>query len=97
MLSLDSSIPGESASDTKTSLSDSNSGGEVALIPPMSFYWETPTMTAQKRTFISLSCFLKLDTVEVCVAAVRKKARQSDMLYAAWLDNQIHKGNDEVK
>ena len=36
-------------------------------------------------------------TVEVCVAAVREKARQSDVLYAAWLDIQIREGNDEVK
>ena len=44
------------------------------------------TMMVQKRTLSSLSCFSKSDTVEVCVAAVRKKARRSDMLYAAWLD-----------
>ena len=31
------------------------------------------------------------------MAAVRKKARQSDVLYATWLDDQIHTGNDAVK
>ena len=31
------------------------------------------------------------------MAAVRKKAHQSDVLYAAWLDDQIHTGHDEVK
>ena len=46
---------------------------------------------------ISLPCFLKSDTVEVHVAAVREKACRSDVLYAAWLDDQIHKGEDEVK
>ena len=28
---------------------------------------------------------------------MRKKACQSDVLYAAWLDDQIHMGHDEVK
>ena len=54
-------------------------------------------MTAQKEDPISLSCFSESDTVEVCVAAVHKKARQSDVLYATWLDDQIHMGHDEVK
>ena len=31
------------------------------------------------------------------MAAVRKKARQSDVLYATWLDDQIHTGHDMVK
>ena len=31
------------------------------------------------------------------MAAVRKKARQSDVLYATWLDDQIHTGHDAVK
>ena len=31
------------------------------------------------------------------MAAVCKKARQSDVLYATWRDDQIHMGHDEVK
>ena len=31
------------------------------------------------------------------MAAVHEKARRSDVLYAAWLDDQIHKGSDEIK
>ena len=50
-----------------------------------------------EEDIISLLGFSKSDTEEVCVAAVRKKVHQSDVLYAAWLDDQIHKGNDEVK
>ena len=46
---------------------------------------------------ISLSCFSESDTVEVRTAAVRKRVRQSDTLYATWLDDQIRAGNDAVK
>ena len=98
MPSLYSSIPGESASDTETSLSDSDGGGRSRPdSPDVVFLRKTPTMTAQKRIPISLSCFSESDTVEVRVAAVHKKACQSDMLYAAWLDDQIHMGHDAVK
>ena len=31
------------------------------------------------------------------MAAVRKKAHQSDVLYATWLDNQIHMGHNDIK
>ena len=46
---------------------------------------------------ISLLCFSESDTVEVRMAAVRKKACQSDVLYATWLDDQIHTGHNDVK
>ena len=52
---------------------------------------------SSEEDLISLSCFSKSDTVKVRVAAVREKAHRSDVLYAAWLDVQIHEGNDEVK
>ena len=94
--SLDSSIPGESASDTKTSSSDSDSGGRSRPnSPKVVFLGEADDGPGEEP--ISLSCFSELDTVEVCTAAVRKKARQSDVLYATWLDDQIHTGNDTVK
>ena len=32
-----------------------------------------------------------------CTATVCKKVHQSDVLYATWLDDQIHMGNDAVK
>ena len=31
------------------------------------------------------------------MAVVHDKACLGDVLYAAWRDNQIHKGNDEIK
>ena len=54
-------------------------------------------MTAWGRTPFPFCVFPESDTVEVCVAAVRKKACQSDVLYATWLDDQIHTGHDTVK
>ena len=96
MPSLDSSIPGESASDTETSSSDSDSGGRSRPnSPEVVFLGEANDGPGEEP--ISLSCFSESDTVEVRMAAVRKKARQSDVLYATWLDDQIHTGNDAVK
>ena len=97
MLSLDSSIPGESASDTETSSSDSDGGGRSRPDSPDVVLLGNADNDSSEEDPISLSCFSKSDTVEVHVAAVRKKAHQSDVLYAAWLDDQIHKGHDEVK
>ena len=37
------------------------------------------------------------DTKEVCTAAAHDKAHLGDVLYATWRDNQIHKGNDEIR
>ena len=94
--SLDSSIPGESASNTETSSSDSDSGGRShPNSPKVVFLGEANDGPGEEP--ISLSCFSKSDTVEVRMAAVRKKACQSDVLYATWLDDQIHTGNDAVK
>ena len=36
------------------------------------------------------------DNEEACKAAVCEKACQSDVLYAAWQDKQIHQGNDDI-
>ena len=94
--SLDSSIPGESASDTEMSSSDSDSGGRSRPnSPEVVFLGEANDGPGEEP--ISLSCFSESDTVEVRMAAVCKKARQSDVLYATWLDDQIHTGNDAVK
>ena len=97
MPSLDSSIPGESASDTESSLSDSNGGGRSRPGSPDVVFLGNAENDGSEEDIISLSGFSKSDTEEVHVAAVREKVRRSDVLYAAWLDDQIHKGNDEIK
>ena len=97
VLSLDSSIPGESASDTETSLSDSDGGGRSRPESPDIVFLGNADNDGPGEDPISLSCFSESDTVEFRVAAVRKKAHQSDVLYATWLDDQIHTGHDEVK
>ena len=97
MPSLDSSIPGESASDTETSSSDADSGGQSRPNSPDVILLGDADNNGSEEDVISPSCFLKSDTVEVHVAAVHKKACKSDVLYVAWLDDQIHKGHDEVK
>ena len=97
MPSLDSSIPGESASDTETSSSDSDGGGRSHPDSPDIVLLGDADNDGSEEDLISPSCFSKSDTVEVRVAAVCEKARQSDVLYAVWLDDQIHKGNDEDK
>ena len=97
MPSLDSSIPGESASDTESSLSDSDGQGQSHPNSPDVVFLGNAKNDGSEEDIISLSGFSKSDTEEVCVAAVCEKVCQSDVLYATWLDNQIHKGNDEVK
>ena len=97
MPSLDSSIPGESASDTETSLSDSDGGGRSCPDSPDVIFLENADNDGPEEDPISLLCFSESDTVEVRMAAVHKKACQSDVLYAAWLDDQIHTGHDKVK
>ena len=96
MPSFDSSIPGESASDTKTSSSDSASGERSRPDSSDIIFLGNADNDGPEEP-ISLSCFSKSDTVEVRIAAVRKKVRQSDVLYATWLDDQIHMGHDKVK
>ena len=71
--------------------------GNLALIPPTVILLGNADNDGSEEDPISLSCFLKSDTVEVCVATVRKKAHQSDVLYATWLDDQIHMDHDKVK
>ena len=97
MPSLDSSIPGESASDTETSLSDSDGRGRSHPNSPDVVLLGNADNDGSEEDLISLSCFSKSATVEVRVATVCEKAHRSDVLYATWLDDQIHKGNDEVK
>ena len=96
MPSLDSSIPGESASDTKTSSSDSAGRERSRPDSPDIIFLGNANNDGPEEP-ISLSCFSESDTVEVRMAAVCKKACQSDVLYATWLDDQIHTGHDEVK
>ena len=97
MPSLDSSIPGESASDTELSSSDSDGPGRSCPGSPDVVFLGNAENDGLEEDIISLSGLSKSDTEEVCVAAVHEKARWSDVLYAAWLDDQIHKGNEEVK
>ena len=53
---------------------------------------------SEEEETISLTGFSKSDTEGVHVAtAVHEKACLGDVLYATWCDNQIHKGNDEIK
>ena len=96
MPSLDSSIPGESASNTETSSSDSDGAGRSRPNSPEVVFLGEANNDGPEEP-ISLSCFSESDTVEVRMAAVRKKARQSDVLYATWLDDQIHTGHNTLK
>ena len=95
MPSLDSSIPGGSASNTESSLSDSDSQGRSHPDSPDIVFLGNAENDGSEEDIISLSGFSKSDTEEVHVAAVCEKVHQSDVLYGAWLDDQIHKGNDE--
>ena len=76
MPSLDSSIPGESASDTETSSSDSDGRGRSRPDSPDIILLGNTDNDSSEEDPISLSCFSKSDTVEVRVAAVRKKASE---------------------
>ena len=78
--SLDSSIPGESASDTETSSSDSDSGGRSRPDSPEVIFLGNADNDGPGEDPISLSCFSKSDTIEVRMAAVRKKAHQGDCI-----------------
>ena len=94
--SPNSSTAGESASDTEMSSSGSDSGGRSRPnSPEVMFLGEANDSPGEEP--ISLSCFSESDTVEVRTAAVRKRAHQSDALYATWLDDQIRTGNNVVK
>ena len=97
VLSLDSSIPDESSSDTESSLNDSDGRGRSRPNSPDVVLLGNTEDDGLENDIISQSGFSKSDTKEVCVGAVREKACRSDVLYAAWLDDQIHKGNDAVK
>ena len=73
--SLDSSIPGESASDTETSSSDADGRGRSRPNSPDIVLLGNADNDGSEEDAISLSCFSKSDTVEVRVATVREKAR----------------------
>ena len=97
MLSFDSSIPTESASDTESSLGDSDGREQFRpSSPEVVFIGNTDDDGSEEET-ISVTGFSKSDTEGVCVAAAREKAHLGDVLYAAWHDNQIHKGNDKIR
>ena len=83
-------------SNTETSSSDFDGGGRSRPNSPDVVLLGNANNDGSEEDVISLLCFSKSDTVEVCVAAVCEKACRSDILYAAWLDIQIHEGNDEV-
>ena len=95
--SLDSSIPGESVSNIESSLSDSNSRGQSHPDSPDVVFLGNTDNDGSEDDIISQSGFSKSDTEEVRVAAVCEKAHWSDVLYATWLDDQIHKGNEDSK
>ena len=71
--------------------------GNLAPSSPDVIFLGNAVNDGSEEDIISLSGFSKSDTEEVHVAAVCEKARWSDVLYATWLDDQIHKGNDDVK
>ena len=97
MPSLDSSIPGESASNTESSLSDSDGQGRSRPGSPEVVFLGNAEDDSSEEEIISLLGFSKSDTEGVRAAAVCEKACLGDVLYATWRDNQIHKGNDEIR
>ena len=97
MPSLDSSIPTEPDSDTESSLSDSDGRGRSCPGSPDVIFLGNAEDDGSEEEIISPSGFSKSDTEEVCAAAACKKARLGDVLYATWHDNQILKGNDEIR
>ena len=97
MPSPDSSIPGGSGSDTETSLSDSDGQGPSRPGSPDIVFLGNAENDGSEDDIISLLGFSKSDTKEVHVGAVHEKAHWSDVWYAAWLDNQIHKGSNDIK
>ena len=94
--SFDSSLPTESVSDTK-SLDDSGSPEWSRPDSPDVFIVGNADDDDPEDETISVTGFSKSDTEEVCAAATHEKAHVGDTLYAAWHDNQIQQGNDEIK
>ena len=96
--SFGSSSPTESESDTGSSWGDSNSPERYhSGSPDIVFLGKTEEDNgSDKEETLSLLDISNSDTEEVCKAAARKKACQSDVLYATWRDKQIHQGNDEI-
>ena len=88
VLSFDSSLPTESASDTE-SLDDSGSPERSHPDSPEVFIVGSADDDGPEEETISVTGFSKSDTEEVCVATAREKARAGDTLYATWHDNQI--------
>ena len=73
------------------SSSDSDGQGRSRPDSPDVVFIGNAENDGSEDDIISQSGFSKSDTEEVHVAAVREKACRSDVLYATWLDDQIHK------
>ena len=97
VLSFNSSLPTESASDTESLLDDSGSPERSRPDSPDVFIVGSVDDDGPEEETISMTGFSKSDTEEVCMATVRKKARAGDTLYATWRDNQIRQGNNKIK
>ena len=97
VLSFNSSLPTESASDTKSSLDDSGGPERSRPDSPEVFIVGSVDDDSREEETISMTGLSKSDTEEVCMAAACEKACVGDTLYAIWRDNQIRQGNDEIK
>ena len=97
MLSFNSSLPTESASDTESLLDDSGSPERSRPDSPEVFIVGSVDDDGPEEETISVTGLSKSDTEEVCMAAAHEKAHAGDTLYAIWRDNQIRQGNDEIK
>ena len=97
MPSFNSSLPSESASDTKSSLDDSGSPEQSCPDSPEVLIVGSVDDDGPEEETISMTGFSKSDTEEVCMAAARETAHTGDTLYATWCDNQIQQGNEEIK
>ena len=98
MLSFGSSSPTESESDSGSSWGDSDGPEQYRSgSPDIIFLGKTEDDNgSDEEETLSLLDISNSDTEEVHTAAVRRKMRQSDALYAAWQDLQIHQGNYEI-
>ena len=76
MLSLDSSIPGESSSDTELSSSDSDGPGRSRPGSPNVVFLGNAEKDGTEEDIVSLLGFSKSDTEEVHVAAVHENAHR---------------------
>ena len=98
MSSFGSLSPTESESDTGSSWGDSNGPERYRSgSPDIVFLGKARDENgSDEEETSSLLDISNSDTEEVCTAAVRRKACQSDALYATWRDLQIRQGNYEI-